>query len=126
MISTESYVIHEPNGGFHLETVHYKDIGEHEILVENVAVSICQTDIKAQSGAFMMKPPMIAGHECAGIGESFLILPDTVHQHQELNYVRHHTSFDSNKKHSQRSWLGSNVFQARRLGGSLLFGLRSM
>ncbi|KAF1343941.1 zinc-binding alcohol dehydrogenase [Delphinella strobiligena] len=67
VFSTEAYVVHEPNGGFHLETVHYKDIGEHEILVENVAVTVCYTDIKAQSGAFLMKPPMIAGHECAGI-----------------------------------------------------------
>ena len=68
MISTEAYVVHKDNGGFHLETVHYNGLGEHELLIEAVAVSICYTDVKAQQGRFMLKPPMIPGHESAGIG----------------------------------------------------------
>ena len=68
MVTTEAYVVHEPNGGFHLETVHYSDLTEHELLIEAVAASICHTDILAQEGGFMLKPPMIPGHEAAGIG----------------------------------------------------------
>ena len=67
-ITTEAYVVHENDGPFELETVHYSDVGEHELLIEAVAVSLCHTDIIASSGAFMMKPPIIPGHEGSGIG----------------------------------------------------------
>jgi len=67
-ITTEAYVVHENNGPFELETVHYSDVGEHEMLIEAVAVSLCHTDIIASGGSFMMKPPMIPGHEGSGIG----------------------------------------------------------
>jgi len=67
-ITTEAYVVHENNGPFELETVHYSDVGEHELLVEAVAVSLCHTDVLASGGSFMMKPPFLPGHEGSGIG----------------------------------------------------------
>lgn len=72
-ITTEAYVVHEPNGPFQLETVHYQDVGEHELLIEPIAVSLCHTDVLAASGVFMMKPPFIPGHESSGIGRFIFI-----------------------------------------------------
>ena len=68
--TTEAYVVHEGNGPINLETVHYHDVGPREVLVETVAASLCHTDMVAASGVFHQKPPMILGHEAAGIGLS--------------------------------------------------------
>lgn len=68
--STEGYVVQEAGGPIKLETIHYKSLLEREILVDAVAVSLCQTDLKAAKGEFLLKPPMILGHEAAGYGSS--------------------------------------------------------
>ncbi len=68
--TTEAYVVHEAGGRIKLETVHYKDPGAREILVEAVAASMCHTDIRAAQGGFFLKPPMILGHEASGFGTS--------------------------------------------------------
>lgn len=68
MLSTEAYVVHEANGPFKLQTVHFNHIGDRELLVETVAFSVCHSDLTAASGNFMMKPPMIPGHESTGYG----------------------------------------------------------
>lgn len=70
-IKTEAYVVHEADGPFKLEQVQYQDVGEHELLVEPVAVSLCHTDVRAAGGTFLMTPPMIPGHESAGTGKYF-------------------------------------------------------
>jgi len=65
--TTEAYVARPGNGpNIKLETVHYKDLGTHEVLVDAVAVSMCHTDIRAAAGGFFLKPPMILGHESGG------------------------------------------------------------
>lgn len=66
-LTSESYVVRTPGGPITLETVQYDKIGHQEILVETVAVSVCASDVKAAEGAFYTKPPMILGHEAAGI-----------------------------------------------------------
>lgn len=68
--STEGYIVQEAGGPIRLDIVHYKDLCEFEILVDAVAVSLCQTDIKAAKGEFLLKPPIILGHEAAGYGSS--------------------------------------------------------
>ncbi|KAK2600652.1 hypothetical protein N8I77_010172 [Diaporthe amygdali] len=68
-LTSQSYVVRSPGGPITLETVHYDHIGDHELLLRNVAVSVCASDIKAAAGKFFMKPPMILGHEGAGIVE---------------------------------------------------------
>lgn len=76
--TTEAYVARPGNAGIKLETVHYPDIGDDEILVETVAFSMCHTDIRAAEGSFYLKPPMILGHESAGyikeVGKSVQVL----------------------------------------------------
>ena len=66
--TTEGFVVHEAGGPIKLEPIYYKSLGEGEILVDAVAVSICQTDLKAAKGEFLLKPPIILGHESAGFG----------------------------------------------------------
>lgn len=68
-LAGQSYVVHSAGGPITLESVQYDRIGDHEILVRTVAVSVCASDIKAAEGKFFMKPPMILGHEGAGIVE---------------------------------------------------------
>lgn len=68
-LTGQSYVVRSPGGPITLETIHYDRIGDYEILVRTVAVSVCASDIKAAQGKFFMKPPMIMGHEGAGIVE---------------------------------------------------------
>jgi aryl-alcohol dehydrogenase len=63
----QSYVVRSPGGPVTLETIHYDRIGDHEMLIRNVGVSVCASDLKAAEGRFFMKPPMILGHEAAGI-----------------------------------------------------------
>ncbi|KAI3395545.1 hypothetical protein diail_1207 [Diaporthe ilicicola] len=67
--SSESYVVRSPGGPITLETIHYDHIGDHEMLVQTVGVSVCASDFKAAEGKFFMKPPMVLGHEGAGIVE---------------------------------------------------------
>lgn len=67
--SGQSYVVRSPGGPIRLETIHYDHIGDHEILVKTVAVSVCASDLKAAEGKFFMKPPMVLGHEGAGTVE---------------------------------------------------------
>ncbi|ROW10421.1 hypothetical protein VMCG_01806 [Cytospora schulzeri] len=66
-ISSQSYVVRAAGGPITLETVHYDQIGDREMLVETVAVSVCASDVKAAEGHFFTQPPMVLGHEGAGI-----------------------------------------------------------
>ena len=68
--STEGYIVQSAAGPIQLDTVHYKSLYDFEILVDTVAVSLCQTDLKAAKGEFLLRPPMILGHEAAGYGSS--------------------------------------------------------
>lgn len=68
-LAGKSYVVRSSGGPITLEDIQYDRIGDHEILVRTVAVSVCASDIKAAQGKFFMKPPMILGHEGAGTVE---------------------------------------------------------
>ena len=73
-----AYVVHEAGGPIQLEQVTYQDPGPTEIVVENVAFSMCASDVKAAEGKFFLKPPLIPGHESAGIGGfDFVALPSS-------------------------------------------------
>ncbi|ROW13721.1 hypothetical protein VPNG_04600 [Cytospora leucostoma] len=68
-LTSESYVVRFADGPITLETVHYDQIGDRELFVRVVAFSVCGSDVKAAEGHFFMKPPMILGHEGAGVVE---------------------------------------------------------
>ncbi|PSK59189.1 hypothetical protein B9Z65_3513 [Elsinoe australis] len=64
---TEAYTVHEAGGSIRLEKVQIDDVRDGEVLIETVAFSVCATDLKAAAGKFLLKPPMILGHEASGI-----------------------------------------------------------
>ncbi|TKX19774.1 S-(hydroxymethyl)glutathione dehydrogenase-like protein 2 [Elsinoe australis] len=64
---TEAYTVHEAGGPIRLEKVQIDDVRDGEVLIETVAFSVCATDLKAAAGKFLLKPPMILGHEASGI-----------------------------------------------------------
>ncbi|KAK0612161.1 chaperonin 10-like protein [Immersiella caudata] len=64
---SEAYVALTPSSPITLSTVTYTSIRPDEILLSTSAVSICATDLKAATGKFLTSPPLILGHECAGI-----------------------------------------------------------
>ena len=66
--ATQAYVVKEPGGPIALENVQYDSVGNNELLIKNVAFSMCASDLKAAKGVFHLGPPMILGHESAGIG----------------------------------------------------------
>lgn len=66
-VTSQSYVVREAGGPITLETVHYDQVGAREMLVETVAVSVCASDVKAAEGHFFTQPPMVLGHEGAGV-----------------------------------------------------------
>lgn len=68
-LTSESYVARSADGPITLETVHYDQVGDRELFVRIIAFSVCGTDIKAAEGHFLMEPPMILGHEGAGVVE---------------------------------------------------------
>ncbi|KAK7734689.1 hypothetical protein SLS53_007793 [Cytospora paraplurivora] len=68
-LTSESYVVRSADGPVTLETIHYDQIGDRELFVRVVAFSVCGSDVKAAEGRFFMEPPMILGHEGAGVVE---------------------------------------------------------
>ena len=67
--STEAYVA-RPGNSLKLEKVTYAELEDNEVLVDIVASSVCHSDVKAASGTFHMKTPLIIGHEAAGYVKS--------------------------------------------------------
>lgn len=65
---TEAYTVHEAGCPIRLEKVQIDDVRDGEVLIETIAFSVCATDLKAAAGKFLLKPPMILGHEASGIG----------------------------------------------------------
>ncbi|KAF2170880.1 hypothetical protein M409DRAFT_18852 [Zasmidium cellare ATCC 36951] len=65
--ATEAYIA-RPNAPSPpvLEPITYSALQPTEVLVSIAAVSICHTDLRAISGDFHLKPPMIPGHEGSG------------------------------------------------------------
>lgn len=64
MCETEAWVAR--TCGINLEKVNYPPMATNEVLVDIVACSICHSDVRAAQGTFMLKPPLILGHEAAG------------------------------------------------------------
>ncbi|KAL4888777.1 chaperonin 10-like protein [Aspergillus ambiguus] len=73
MVVAPAIIAHEPeipgHPNWQLEEVSVSDPGDHEVLVEMIAVGICHTDIVLSSvsqGSHGIDYPKIAGHEGAG------------------------------------------------------------
>ncbi|KAK0712631.1 chaperonin 10-like protein, partial [Lasiosphaeria miniovina] len=65
--TSEAYIAHAAGGPITLSRVTYSAIAANEIVVETAATAICATDLKAAAGKFLCGPPLILGHESAGV-----------------------------------------------------------
>lgn len=63
-------VLYNFNDPFKIETVELKDPQQGEVLVKVVASGVCHSDLSIQRGILPMPPPIIIGHEGAGIVEA--------------------------------------------------------
>lgn len=55
------------DGAFTIEDVDLAAPGSGEVLVEIAGVGICHTDLLPRHDGFMAKPPLVLGHEAAGV-----------------------------------------------------------
>jgi aryl-alcohol dehydrogenase len=60
-------VLRDPEGPFTLESVDLADPGAGEVLVEVSGVGFCHTDVLPRQPGFLASPPIVVGHEGAGI-----------------------------------------------------------
>ena len=60
-------VLRDPEGPFTLESVDLADPGAGEVLVEVFGVGFCHTDVLPRQPGFLASPPIVVGHEGAGI-----------------------------------------------------------
>ena len=64
-VTTDAYVA-RPGNKVSLEKITYPDLGPNELFVAILSASLCHSDVRAVSGAFHLKPPLVIGHEAAG------------------------------------------------------------
>ena len=62
-------VMPERSGRWSLEALELVDPAPHEVVVRVVASGICQTDVHARDGFFLLPWPAVYGHEGAGVVE---------------------------------------------------------
>jgi aryl-alcohol dehydrogenase len=63
----QSVVLRERGGPFKVEDVDLSDPGPDEVLVELAGTGFCHTDLLPRAHGFMAEPPLILGHEGAGV-----------------------------------------------------------
>jgi len=60
-----------PTEKFSIQSEPLPELKEGEILVRNLAVSICKSDLHTYAGKRVEKSPVLLGHEVVGRVESF-------------------------------------------------------
>lgn len=63
-------VLRDPNGRYAVEDVEIDAPGPGEVLVRVVGAGMCHTDVLPRGAASMSPPPIITGHEGAGVVEA--------------------------------------------------------
>ena len=53
-----------------IEEIDLRDLRAHEVLVRIVAAGMCHTDVLPRVPGFIAAPPIVAGHEGAGVVEA--------------------------------------------------------
>ncbi|UPM44481.1 NAD(P)-dependent alcohol dehydrogenase [Halocatena salina] len=66
----EAAVVREQEGPFEIESLTLEDPRQKEVLVRIVGTGICHTDLTVRDGNYPPDPPVVLGHEGAGIVES--------------------------------------------------------
>jgi aryl-alcohol dehydrogenase len=68
-MQTRAAVMSERHGRWTIDTLEVAEPGPQEVLVRVVASGICQTDVHARDGFFLIPCPAVYGHEGAGVVE---------------------------------------------------------
>jgi aryl-alcohol dehydrogenase len=66
----QAAVLRAGDGPFAIEQVDIADPGPGQVLVRIAAVGFCHTDVLPRDKGFLAQPPVIAGHEGAGVVEA--------------------------------------------------------
>ncbi|MFJ9565210.1 NAD(P)-dependent alcohol dehydrogenase [Streptomyces fuscichromogenes] len=66
----QAAVLRTADGPFAVEDVDIADPGPGQVLVRIAAVGFCHTDVLPRDEGFLARPPVIAGHEGAGVVEA--------------------------------------------------------
>jgi Alcohol dehydrogenase GroES-like domain len=66
----EAAVLRSPDSPYRMETVELAEPGVGEIRVRVAGTGLCHTDLLLRAGARLARPPIILGHEGAGVVEA--------------------------------------------------------
>ncbi|MFV0306875.1 MAG: NAD(P)-dependent alcohol dehydrogenase [Desertimonas sp.] len=68
--TTTAAVLRSTDGAYSLESVMLRDLRGDEVLVRVVGVGMCHTDVLPRGEDFLAPPPIVPGHEGAGVVEA--------------------------------------------------------
>ncbi|MEJ2096933.1 MAG: alcohol dehydrogenase catalytic domain-containing protein, partial [Deltaproteobacteria bacterium] len=66
-METKAAVLYEYQAPLKIETVELEDPKEREVLVQFKSAGLCHSDLSVVNGVLKSSPPMVPGHEGAGI-----------------------------------------------------------
>lgn len=69
-METTAAVLRTTDGPYSIERLTLRDLRDDEVLVRIVGVGMCHTDVLPRTPDFMAPPPIVAGHEGAGVVEA--------------------------------------------------------
>jgi len=69
-VKARAAVLRHPDQPYVIEDVDLRDLGPHEVLVRIVGVGMCHTDVLPRAPGFVAAPPIVTGHEGAGVVEA--------------------------------------------------------
>ncbi len=69
-MKTTAAVLRTPDGPYTIEPVTLRDLRADEVLVRVVGVGMCHTDVLPRAAGSFAPPPIICGHEGAGVVEA--------------------------------------------------------
>lgn len=120
MMDIQAAVLRGQNEPFTIEKLTLADPADHEVLVRIHGVGHCHTDVLPRAGAGFGTPPIVLGHEGAGVvetvGSAVIGIEPGDHVVLSFDYCGHCT----NCRESQPAYC--DTFLARNLGGHALDG----
>ena len=69
-MKTTAAVLRGHDQPYTIESIDLRDLRPHEVLVRIVAAGMCHTDVLPRVPGFIAAPPIVAGHEGAGVVEA--------------------------------------------------------
>jgi aryl-alcohol dehydrogenase len=70
VMKIDAAVLRDAAGAYAIESVEISDPGPGQVLVRVVGTGMCHTDVVPRAGADLVGPPIITGHEGAGVVEA--------------------------------------------------------